>query len=275
MANAGKPVLAFETDSMQALALVYELLDAGVDVARARDAFSAGGRSFSTGTALVDASTLGGVDIAALAAKRQTPVTGLDGYPVAPPDGQAEDRRLLAGHDGAEQPAREENAAPGPGHCATQVPGVAGAADYCVALFTLTDKIGLPGYTVTARPRGCSRRSPPRSWRRATHHQGLHRAAEREPVDPGRRRGDRAAGVHQPGRHVGTLANGTTAARNAGVTMLNTVAATTLNEPPRRSRRRARSSPRRSTSSPVAWGFDDGGFIYRDATGNPIYDPAR
>jgi hypothetical protein len=28
------------------------------------------------------------------------------------------------------------------------------------------------------------------------------------------------------------------------------------------------------TSSPVAWGFDDGGFIYRDATGNPIYDPA-
>src|SRR4029079_8987254 len=77
------PVLAFETDSMQALAMVYELLDKGVDVARARDAFTAGGRSFTAGTALVHASPLGSVDIAALAAKRQPPVTGLDGFPVA------------------------------------------------------------------------------------------------------------------------------------------------------------------------------------------------
>ena len=52
---------------------------------RARDAFSAGGRDFTTGTALVDALARSrGVDLAALAAKRQTPVTGLDGYPVAP-----------------------------------------------------------------------------------------------------------------------------------------------------------------------------------------------
>jgi len=57
-------------------------LDKGVKVARARDAFTSGGRSFSTGSALVDTSTLGSVDMAALAAKRQTPVTGLDGYPV-------------------------------------------------------------------------------------------------------------------------------------------------------------------------------------------------
>ena len=35
------PVFAFETDSMQALALVYELLDAGVDVDRGRATRSA------------------------------------------------------------------------------------------------------------------------------------------------------------------------------------------------------------------------------------------
>ena len=28
------------------------------------------------------------------------------------------------------------------------------------------------------------------------------------------------------------------------------------------------------TTNPVAWGFDRGGFIYRDASGNSIYNPA-
>jgi hypothetical protein len=80
--------------------------------------------------------------------------------------------------------------------------------------------------------------------------------------------------VNGGGTYVGTLANGTTAARNAGITMLNTVAATTFSPAPN-----TMSTPGSiftatfNTSSPVAWGFDDGGFIYRDATGNPIYDP--
>jgi hypothetical protein len=80
--------------------------------------------------------------------------------------------------------------------------------------------------------------------------------------------------VNQGGTYVGTLANGTTAARNAGITMLNTVGSGTLNEPGK-----AFSTPGSTftatytTASPAAWGFDDGGFIYRDATGNPIYDP--
>ena len=28
------------------------------------------------------------------------------------------------------------------------------------------------------------------------------------------------------------------------------------------------------TANPVAWGFDNGGFIYRESTGDPVYDPA-
>ena len=37
--------------------------------------------------------------------------------------------------------------------------------------------------------------------------------------------------VNQGGTYVGTLANGTTAARNAGITTLNTVSSASLNEP--------------------------------------------
>jgi hypothetical protein len=276
--NAGKPVLAFETDSMQALAMVYELLDKGVDVARARDAFSAGDRSFSTGTALVDASTLGSVDIAALSAKRQTPVTGLDGFPVAhhpmvkPKIGVYSQATSVPN-----SPLEKNMAAPSPGHCATQVAGVAGAADYCVSLFTLTDKIGLPGYTIQSAPEGML------STVTATElaagdlvskgYTALLNPNQSIPAGAGATA--LQAFVNGGGTYVGTLANGTTAARNAGVTLLNTVAGSTLNEPGR-----AFSTPGSiftatfHTSSPVAWGFDDGGFIYRDSTGNPIYDPA-
>ena len=82
--GGGAPVYAFETDSMQALALVWELLERNVKVYRGRAAFSASGRDFTTGTALVDGASLAdrGVDLAAMAAKRQTPVTGVNGYPV-------------------------------------------------------------------------------------------------------------------------------------------------------------------------------------------------
>ena len=41
--------------------------------------------------------------------------------------------------------------------------------------------------------------------------------------------------VNQGGTYVGTLANGTTAARNAGITTLNTVSSASLNEPGARS----------------------------------------
>jgi hypothetical protein len=157
------------------------------------------------------------------------------------------------------------------------VPGVAGAADYCVALFTLTDKIGLPGYTVSGAPEGML------STVTATElaagdlvtkgYTALLNANQSIPAGAGATA--LQAFINQGGTYVGTLANGTTAARNAGVTMLNTVPSASLNEPGA-----AFSTPGSiftatyHTSSPVAWGFDDGGFIYRDATGNPIYDPA-
>jgi hypothetical protein len=281
-ANPAKPVLAFETDSMQALALVYELLDKGVDVARARDPFAAGGRTFSTGTALVDTSTLGSVDIEALAEKRQTPVTGLDQYPVShhpmvKPKIGVYSQTTAVPDRAPNSPLDPNPLAPSPGHCATQVAGVGGAADYCVALFTLTDKDDLPGYdssdganamfsTVTAAELAAGDLI-------AEDYTALLNPNQSIPAGAGATAVQNF--VNAGGTYVGTLANGTTAARNAGVTMLNTVASSTLNEPGR-----TFSTPGSiftasfTTSSPVAWGFDDGGFIYRDATGNPIYDPS-
>jgi hypothetical protein len=278
VAEPGKPVLAFETDSMQALALVYELLDKGVEVARAQNQFTAGGRSFTTGTALVKASSLGGVDLAALAAKRQTPVTGLDGYPVAHhPMVKPKIGVYTAATTVPNSPLEPNAAAPTPGHCATQVAGVGGQGNYCVALFTLTDKIALPGYdsndgaaamlsTVTATELAAGDLVSER-------YTALLNPNGAIPAGPGATA--LQAFVNQGGTYVGTLANGTTAARNAGITTLNTVASATLNSPG------AVFSTPGSTflgtfdvANPVAWGFDDGGFIYRDATGNPIYDPA-
>ena len=74
--------------------------------------------------------------------------------------------------------------------------------------------------------------------------------------------------VNAGGRYVGTLAGGTTSARNAGLTLLNTSSTTGW----------GLSTPGSffpadiDTSNPVAWGFDNGGFIYRETTGDPVYD---
>ena len=59
VSGAGSAVYAFDTDSAQGLGMVMELLDKDVQVSRAAAGFTAGGRTFKTGAALVDGSTLG------------------------------------------------------------------------------------------------------------------------------------------------------------------------------------------------------------------------
>ena len=122
VAGGGKPVLAFETDSMQALALVYELLDEGVDVARARDAFTAGGRSFTPAPRSSTRRRSAAWTSPRWQRKRQTPVTGLDDYPVhhypmvKPKIGVYSQATTVPN-----SPLEKNAAAPSPGHCATQV----------------------------------------------------------------------------------------------------------------------------------------------------------
>jgi hypothetical protein len=166
---------------------------------------------------------------------------------------------------------------PRAGHCAEQAAGVVGAANYCVALFTLLNKIGLTGYTKSDVPPGML--STVTATELAANdliddgYTALLNANQSVPAGAGATA--LQAFVNQGGIYVGTLANGTTAARNAGITMLNTVPATSFSPAPN-----TMSTPGSTftadyeTTSPAAWGFDDGGFIYRDSSGNPIYDPA-
>ena len=74
--------------------------------------------------------------------------------------------------------------------------------------------------------------------------------------------------VNQGGRYIGTSTNGTTTARNAGLTLANTQAIPGINTPG------SLYDAVFDTSSPLSWGYDAGGWIYRDLGGNANYDPA-
>ena len=101
-APAASPVYAFNTDSMRGLALVTDLLAKGVNVYRAKSAFTANGTQYYTGAALVDGAsvTAKGVNLATLSGVAQHADRRpgeLPGRPL-PADG-AEDRRLRGRRD--------------------------------------------------------------------------------------------------------------------------------------------------------------------------------
>src|SRR5215467_9381320 len=81
--QTSQPVYAFNTDSMAGLAMVNQLLSQGATVARAAAAFDANGQHFDTGAALVAGSSVDLATVTSDAAKWETPVSGLSGYPVS------------------------------------------------------------------------------------------------------------------------------------------------------------------------------------------------
>ena len=64
------------------------------------------------------------------------------------------------------------------------------------------------------------------------------------------------------------MAGGTTSARNAGITLLNTASISGLSTPG------STFDGVFSTATPAGWGFDAGGWIYRSASGDPTFNPA-
>ena len=56
--RTASPVYAFNADSMQAMGLAIDLMNAGATVYRARDAFDFDGRHYDTGAVLVDGATI-------------------------------------------------------------------------------------------------------------------------------------------------------------------------------------------------------------------------
>lgn len=264
-------VYAFDTDSMEALGLVVDLLDAGVNVYRGTTAFSSGGVQYDTGAALVDDVSLraSGVNLSALADEHNTRITGLARFPVAhkqltkPKIGlyttlttnptNPLNLDVAAVNDGTSTRANN-------GQCPTETGNNASA--YCEALFVLTQKDRLPESMIV----------PVTSTDLAAGN--LASGGFTAFINPA---GTIAAGagatalqafVNGGGIYVGYNAGGATSARNAGLTTLNTATIAGLNTPG------STFDARFDTTNPVAWGFDRGGWIYRDASNNPVFDDA-
>jgi hypothetical protein len=270
--NGAKPVLAFATDSAQGTAMLVDLLRRGATVSRSDAAFDAGGVHFPTGTALVDSTTIGSATIAEISQDRQVPVTGLDDYPTARHDLVEPKIGLYTGSTAV--PTNPLQPGAGTGHCSTA--GLTGATNYCEALNVLAIQLDIPLTVI----------QPVTSTDLAAGF--LVSQNYTAFVNPGQ---TIAAGpgatalqtfVNNGGNYVGSLAGGTTTARNAGFTNLNTSPTNTapFNDPCLPPQGAVLQTPGTMflgefhTDDPVAWGFDNGGFIYRDASSNPVYDPA-
>jgi hypothetical protein len=72
--------------------------------------------------------------------------------------------------------------------------------------------------------------------------------------------------INGGGNYVGANATGATVSRSIGASTINTTTLPGLLTPG------STFDATFDTTNPVAWGFDLGGWIYRDATGNPVFD---
>jgi len=133
-----QPVYAFNTDSLQALGMVVDLLDQGATVSRAKVPFDAGGAHFGSGAALVDGGTIRLDQLAADARRRETPVFGLPGYPV---DRYPTTKPKVALYTGSDKvPSNPLDPGHGTGQCV--------ATSFCEAYFALTQQARIPASQV-------------------------------------------------------------------------------------------------------------------------------
>jgi hypothetical protein len=262
-------VYAFNTDSARGLGLAIDLADKGVNVYRSTQAFTASGKQFYTGAALVDGSSLAGkgVNLNALATKRQTPVIGLNSYPA--PRRQLAKPKIGLYTNAATIPSnplfREGPGINGnTGYC----PASSGSGSFCEALHSLAVKLEIPlsallpvtsadlannrlvteGFTAFINPGSniaTTTGTPPVLTPTGT---------------------NLLAFMNGGGNYIGINAAGTTAARTIGATTLNTTSISGLLTPG------STFDGSYDTTNPVAWGFDLGGWIYRDSSNNPVFD---
>ena len=270
LTGGSSPVYAFATDSSKALGMVTQLLDAGATVYRGAESFDAAGTHYPTGTALVDASTIGAATVGDLAEDAQTPVTGLPAYPVPRYEIEAPKIALYTG--GPTAPTNPVFPGTGSGHCTSTA--------YCEMVFALAREINVPTSSLV----------PVTSADLAA--DALLTGNYTAVINPG---STIAAGagatalqafVNAGGNYVAYNNNGATSARNAGMTTLNTSA---TNVPPFNAHCADNNDPTAAgslttpgtafsaefdTSSPLAWGFDEGGYIYRESSGDSVFDGA-
>jgi hypothetical protein len=248
----GQAVYAFNTDSMSGLAMVNELLGEGASVARGAAAFDAGGVHFSSGAALVDGTSVSQATLNADSAQWGTPVYGLGSYPVSHFALTLPKIGVYTG--GTTAPTNPAFHGTGDGQC--------GSTAYCEVMFDLTQKEGIPTaqigqITSTDLAAGVLVSGGYTTFINAS-----------STIAAGAGATALQAFVNAGGTYVGALAGGTTSARNAGITTLNTNTVSGISTPG------STFDATWNVSDPAAWGFDTGGWIYREASSNPLFDPA-
>ncbi|MDO8210288.1 M14 family zinc carboxypeptidase [Conexibacter sp. CPCC 206217] len=258
---AASSVYAFNTDSMEALGFVIDLLNSGVNVYRGEAPFDANGVHYASGAALVDASSLGGTDLAALAAKRNTTVTGLNGFPVAHKQMVRPKIGLYTGGNTVPtNPLNVDVTAVNNGTATSANNGQCGSAAYCEALFVLTQKDRIPESSivpVTATDLAAGV---------LTSQNFTALVSPGSTINAGAGATALQAWINSGGVSIGYNAGGLTSARNAGVTTTNTTSIAGLRTPG------TEFDGAFDTGNPVAWGFDEGGWIYRESDNNPVID---
>lgn len=270
--DANKPVIAFKTDSSKGLALAVDLMAKGVTVYRGKDAFTSGGRSFPTGTAMVDASTLGSVDIEELAEHRDSPLTGLDSYPVAHYD--MGDIPKIGVYTGT---------ATVPGTPISTPQGQCSSTTYCYPLFGLTQKLDFAPKTntdtdpkivfpVTSTDLGSSS-----TWLKDNGFTAFYASSS---ITNTTALSDLLDFVNNGGNYVGFGTGMVSTARSAGLTNVNSVA---TNAAPFNNSCPINSASLQTpganfpveidTSTPLGWGFDNGGSYFRNTAGL-VFNPS-
>lgn len=267
-----QPVVAFKTDSSEGLALVVDLLAKGVTVYRGNEAFNAGGRSFPTGTAFVDMSTATGVDVAELAAHRDSPLTGLANIPV--PHYDLGDAPKIGVYT---------NATTVPATPISTPQGQCGNSAYCLPLFGLTQKLGFAPTTNTDErtpivvPVTSTQLNSSATWLKDNGFTAFYASSA---ISNATALSNLLDFVNTGGNFVGYGTSMLTAARSAGLTNANSVA---TNAAPFNNTCPINSSSLQTpganfpvdidTSTPVGWGFDNGGSYFRNTAGL-VFNPA-
>ncbi|HXJ64044.1 MAG TPA: hypothetical protein VNN79_09845, partial [Actinomycetota bacterium] len=250
--DTAQPVYAFNTDSMAGLAMVNQLLGQGASVSRGAAAFDGDGVHFATGAALVDGASVSLATVAADGARWQTPVYGLAAYPVAH---YALSLPKVGVYTGASTaPTNPAFHGTGDGQCTSTA--------YCEVMFDLTEREGIP----TSQIGQITSTDLASGVLVSQHYTAFVNPTSTIGAGPGA--AALQAFVNGGGTYVGALAGGAASLRNAGVTLVNTNAVSGLTTPG------STFDATWNTADPVAWGFDAGGWIYREVSGDPNFDPA-
>ena len=237
---------------MSGLSMANQLLEPGSGrLPRVPRRSTSVGVHFTTGAALVDGTSIPLATLNADSAQWGTPVYGLGSYPVSHYALRLPKIGVYTG--GTTAPTNPTFHGTGDGQCTS--------TSYCEAMFDLSVKEKIPvsqlgqitstdlangvlisqGYTAFVNPG-------------STIAAGAGATALQNFVNAG-------------GVYVGSVAGGTTSARNAGITLLNTSSISGLSTPG------STFDGVFSTATPAGWGFDTGGWIYRSASGDPTFNP--